>query len=117
MQKPLLEFSAANPFPESQSTTSSLLHIKSQHYNARLASKSLILVDPPLNGPAADEQARKQLAVEKGKKRRALATKEELERWDRDEARGTKRKRAGLKDRKETRKAWNIEAGVKVQYV
>jgi hypothetical protein len=52
--------------------------------------------------------------VNKGKKRRALATKEEVDRFDRDDERGAKRKRAGLVNRKESRKAWNLEAGVKI---
>jgi hypothetical protein len=55
--------------------------------------------------------------VNKGKKRRALATKEEVERFDKEDERGVKRKRAGLGNRKESRKAWNLEAGVKISWV
>ena len=52
--------------------------------------------------------------MNKGKKRRALATKEEVEKLDKDDERGLKRKRIGLGNRKENRKAWDLEAGVKI---
>jgi hypothetical protein len=116
-QKPILEFSAANPFPEELPTpaTPVLLHIKSQHHTSRLANKNLILTDPPLTGPALEEGKRKREAIQKGNRKRALASKSELERWEKEKEVGEKRKRTGLSDRKSSRKIWGLQAGSSIQ--
>jgi hypothetical protein len=109
-QRPI-RFSSTNPSGEPL-TPQSILDIPSISYTARLASRNLLLVDPPPTGTLATDAAHRDQCLKRGKKG---IVDEVGERKARE--RGRKRKRVAVFAREEARErgVWDVKPGTVVR--
>ncbi|GHJ87939.1 hypothetical protein NliqN6_4341 [Naganishia liquefaciens] len=107
-----LRFTPSNPTGEPD-TAQSLLEIGSIAYTARLASRNLLLVDPPPIGAAKDDAAQRDACVKRGKKKLVDAAAEE-----RAKRRAKKRGKVGVFAREEARRkgVWDVKSGAVIRY-
>lgn len=106
-----LRFTPQNPTGEPP-TTQSLLEIGSIAYTARLASRNLLLVDPPPVGAAKEDAAQRDACVKRGKKGTVDVAGE-----GRAKGRAKRRVKVGVFARGEARRrgVWEVKSGTVIR--